>query len=93
MFARASIDADRSCGVSVPSSAVTYRTGGTSVQVVRDNVIETRNIQVGIHSGAATEVRSGLSEGDIIVANAGTSLRDGDRVKPIDADPTNAQAR
>jgi hypothetical protein len=93
MFARASIDAARSCGVSVPSSAVTYRTGGTTVQVVRDNVIETRNIQVGIHSGGSTEVRSGLAEGDVVVANAGTSLRDGDRVKPIDTDSTNAEAR
>jgi HlyD family secretion protein len=92
MFARASIDAARSCGVSVPSSAVTYQTGGTTVQVVRDNVIETRNVQVGIHSGGTTEVRSGLSEGDIIVANAGTSLRDGDRVKPIDGDSTKAEA-
>jgi HlyD family secretion protein len=93
MFARASIDAARSCGVSVPSSAVTYRTGGTTVQVVRDNVIETRNVQVGIHSGGLTEVRSGLAEGDIVVANAGTSLRDGDQVKPSDADAANAEAR
>jgi hypothetical protein len=93
MFARASIDAARSCGVSVPSSAVTYRTSGTTVQVVRDNVIETRNVQVGIHSGSSTEVRSGLTEGDIVVANAGTSLRDGDRVKPADTDSTNADTR
>ena len=92
-FARASIDAARSCGVSVPSSAVTYRTSGTTVQVVRDNVIETRNVQVGIHSGSSTEVRSGLTEGDIVVANAGTSLRDGDRVKPADTDSTNADTR
>ena len=91
MFARASIDAARSCGVSVPSSAITYRTGGTTVQVVRDDVVETRNVQVGIHSAGTTEVRSGLGEGDIVVANAGTSLRDGDRVKPIDADSTNAE--
>ena len=85
MFARATVDADRSCGVSVPNSAVTYRTGGTSVQVVRNNVIETRSIKVGIHSDTDTEVQSGLREGDLVVANAGTSLSDGDKVKPIDA--------
>jgi HlyD family secretion protein len=84
MFARATIDADRSCGVSIPSSAVTYRTGGTSVQVVRDSIIETRRVEVGIHSDTDTEVRNGLSEGELVVANAGTSLRDGDKVKPID---------
>jgi HlyD family secretion protein len=85
MFARATIDADRSCGVSIPSSAVTYHTGGTSVQVVSDNIIETRRVEVGIHSDTDTEVRNGLSEGEFVVANAGTSLRDGDKVKPIDS--------
>src|SRR5262245_37293237 len=47
IFARATIDANRSCGISVPRSAVRYRTEGTSVQVVRDDVIETRLVQVG----------------------------------------------
>ena len=83
MFAQATIDADRSCGISVPRSAVTYQTGGTSVQVVRGNVIETRRVQVGLHSDTDTEIRSGLQEGDMVVANAGSSLRNGDRVTPI----------
>lgn len=88
MFARATIDANRSCGISVPRSAVTYRTEGTSVQVVRENVIETRKVQIGLHSDDDTEIRDGLREGDTVVANAGSSLRDGDRVKPIVADAT-----
>jgi HlyD family secretion protein len=84
-FARAIIDASRSCGLSVPRSAVTYRTGGTNVQVVHDDVIETRSVQIGLHSDTDTEITKGLSAGDLVVANAGTSLRDGDKVKPIDA--------
>jgi hypothetical protein len=84
MFARATVSADRSCGISVPNSAITYRTGGATVQVVRRNIIETRSIQVGIHSDTDTEVRKGLNEGDLIVANAGTSLHDGDAVRPVD---------
>jgi HlyD family secretion protein len=88
MFARATIDAKRSCGVSVPRSAVRYRTEGASVQVVRDDVIETRLVQVGLHSDTSTEIVSGLHEGDIVVANAGSSLRDGDKVTPIVADTT-----
>ena len=86
MFARATIDASRSCGISVPASAVHYRTEGASVQVVRDNVVETRLIQVGLRSDTDTEVRDGLREGDLVVANAGSSLRDGDRVTPIVAE-------
>jgi multidrug efflux pump subunit AcrA (membrane-fusion protein) len=85
MFAKATISAERSCGISVPNTALTYRTGGTSVQIVRNDVIETRSLQIGIRSDSATEVRRGLKEGDLVVANAGTSLRDGDRVKPVEA--------
>ncbi len=86
MFARATIDADRSCGISVPRSAVQYRTEGPRVQVVRDNVIETRVVKVGFHSDKNIEIREGLREGDLIVSNAGSSLRDGDKVKPVMAD-------
>lgn len=82
-FARATINASRSCGVSVPKSAVLYRTEGTSVQVVHDdNVVETRRVRVGLFSDAAVEIREGVKEGELVVANAGTSLHDGDKVKP-----------
>jgi HlyD family secretion protein len=86
MFAGAAIDANRSCGVSVPRSAVHHRTEGTSVQVVRDNTIERRLVQVGLHSDTQTEIRSGLREGEMVVANAGSSLRDGDKVRAITSD-------
>jgi len=56
------------------------------VQVVLDGVVETRHVQVGLRSDADTEIRDGLHEGDLVVANAGSSLRDGDKVKPIVAD-------
>lgn len=84
MFARATIDANRSCGISVPRSAVTYQTAGTSVQVVSNNdLVVTRKVKIGFHSDNDIEIREGLREGDTVVANAGSSLRDGDRVKPI----------
>src|SRR5262249_62018995 len=86
MFARATIDANRSCGISVPRSAVRYRTEGTSVQVAREGVIETRLVKVGLHSDTDTEITDGLREGDLVVANAGSSLRDGDKVNPIFSD-------
>jgi multidrug efflux pump subunit AcrA (membrane-fusion protein) len=81
-FARATIDASRSCGVSVPKSAVLFRTEGTSVQVVRDRVVETRRVRVGFNSDLNVEIREGVREGEMVVANAGTSLRDGDQVQP-----------
>jgi multidrug efflux pump subunit AcrA (membrane-fusion protein) len=83
MFARATINANRSCGLSVPRSAVRYRTEGTSVQIVHGDVIETRPVQVGIHSDTDMEIRDGIREGDMVVVNAGSSLRDGDKVTPV----------
>lgn len=86
MFARATIDATRSCGVSIPRSAVTYQTEGSSVQVVLDNTIQTRRVQIGLLSDNDVEIREGIQDGDTVVANAGTSLHDGDRVKTIFAE-------
>ena len=88
MFARATIEADRSRGISVPRSAVLYRTEGPRVQIVRGNIIETRPVQVGYHSDTDFEIREGLREGDMVVVNAGSSLRDGDKVKPVEAAST-----
>jgi multidrug efflux pump subunit AcrA (membrane-fusion protein) len=93
MFVRATIDSKRSCGVSIPRSAVRYRSQGTSVQVVRDDIIETRFVQVGLNSDTNTEIVSGVREGDMVVANAGSSLRDGDKVTPIVADTTRTGQR
>jgi multidrug efflux pump subunit AcrA (membrane-fusion protein) len=93
MFARATIEANRSRGISVPRSAVLYRTEGPSVQIVRGNVIETRLVHIGYHSDTDTEIREGLREGDLVVANAGGSLRDGDKVKPVESDSTGTGLR
>jgi multidrug efflux pump subunit AcrA (membrane-fusion protein) len=91
MFARASIDANRSCGISVPRSAVIYRTEGTRVHIVRDNLIETRPVVVGYQSDNDIEIREGLREGDLVVANSGSSLRDGDKVKPVETNTNSAE--
>jgi multidrug efflux pump subunit AcrA (membrane-fusion protein) len=82
MFARASIDAKRSCGVAVPRSAIDHLT----VQIVKGNTVETRKVKVGLVSNTSTEILEGVDVGDLVVADAGTSLHDGDQVKTILAD-------
>jgi len=82
MFARATIDAKRSCGVSIPRAAVDH----LAVQVVKGNVVETRKVRVGLVSDNAIEIIEGLREGEVVVADAGTSLHDGDQVKPTFAE-------
>ena len=72
----------RASGLAVPASAVLYGPDGASVQVVRDDRVETRPIKIGLAAGALVEVREGLAEGDLVVARSGTFLRDGDAVRP-----------
>jgi multidrug efflux pump subunit AcrA (membrane-fusion protein) len=83
MFTQATIDASQSCGVSVPRDAILHQTEGTSVQLVRNGIVETRRVRVGLSSDTRFEISEGLKEGDIVVANAGTSLHDGDLVQTI----------
>ena len=45
------------------------------------------------HSLPATEIRKGLCEGDMVVTNAGSSLHDGDRVRPILTDAVRTEPR
>ena len=76
-FARANIDARRSCGVAVPRTAIDHLT----VQVVKGNTVETRRVRVGLVSNSSTEILEGVEVGEIVVADAGSSLHDGDRIK------------
>lgn len=82
VFARASIDAKRSCGVSIPKTAIDH----LMVQVVKGNVVETRKVRVGLSSDTSTEILEGLEVGEIVVADAGSSLHDGDQIKTMFAD-------
>jgi multidrug efflux pump subunit AcrA (membrane-fusion protein) len=82
MFARASIDAKRSCGVAIPRTAIDHLT----VQVVKGNTVETRNVRVGLTSDTSIEILEGLDVGETVVADAGSSLHDGDQIKTMFAE-------
>ena len=77
MFARANIDAKRSCGGAIPRTAIDHLT----VQVVKGNTVETRKVKVGLVSDTSTEILEGLDVGETVVADAGSSLHDGDQIK------------
>jgi hypothetical protein len=85
-YARGVIATSSGSGLAVPSSAVLYASESPTVQVVRTGRVETRKIKTGLAGGALVEVREGLQEGDLIIARAGTFLREGDAVRPMPAD-------
>ncbi|HZR86771.1 MAG TPA: HlyD family efflux transporter periplasmic adaptor subunit [Bradyrhizobium sp.] len=80
---RATIRTTQSCGLSVPLAAVLYSNAGTVVQVVKSQRIETRRVEIGLMSSGNVEIKGGLSEGDDVVARAGSLLREGDPVRPF----------
>jgi HlyD family secretion protein len=82
-FGRGTIETAKSRGLGIPVSAVVYNGETTTVQVVINNVVETRRIKPGLSTEGLVEVRDGLADGDLVVTRAGTFLRNGDTVRPI----------
>ena len=84
MFAQASIEGKRSCNVAIPRTAVDHLT----VQVVKGDMVETRKVQVGLVSDKLTEILGGIDVDEVVVADAGSSLHDGDHIKTTFAEDT-----
>jgi RND family efflux transporter MFP subunit len=82
-FGRGNVDTARSNNIAVPLSAILYGNETASVQVISDGKVQSRPIKTGLLVAGYAEVISGLNEGDIVVAKAGTFLRDGDAVRAI----------
>jgi multidrug efflux pump subunit AcrA (membrane-fusion protein) len=82
-YAKASVEVGKSCGATVPMSAILYGAQGAIVQVVRNNRVETRRVRVGLLAGKEVEIKEGLNVGDVVVVRAGAFLREGDPVRPV----------
>ncbi len=82
-FARASVEVARREGVLAPLSAVLFQPDGAVVQVVRDGVVDTRRVQVGLRAAGQAEITAGLRPGEDVVSVSGTFIRGGDRVTPV----------
>jgi hypothetical protein len=82
-FARGTVEVDRRDGTLVPLSSVLYRPEGAIVQVVRDGVVETRSVTVGLKADGKAEIRKGIDPGEQVIAISGTFVRDGDKVTPV----------
>ena len=82
-FASAVIETARDCGLSVPRSAVVFQNGITSVQILNGTKVERRRVRTGLSDENTIQIREGLVEGELVVVDAGTALRPGDRVTPV----------
>lgn len=82
-FARGQVDAASGEGIGVPVAAVVYADQGAQVQVVVGDKVETRTVKTGLASGGLVEITSGVADGELVVARAGSFLRHGDVVRPV----------
>ncbi len=92
-FARGVIDTAEARGLSVPTAAVVFDSTGAFVQVVRDGRVERRAIETGLVADGLVQVRKGLALGDVVVAKAGTFLREGDAVRAVRPSSKISEAR
>lgn len=93
-FARGRVEVARRTGVTVPLSAVLYRADGSAnVLIARDGKVEARRIVPGLSAAGYLEVRSGIAADEAVVARASSFLRDGDRVRAVQAATADAAAK
>jgi HlyD family secretion protein len=86
-FARGTIETKQSHGIGLPATAVNYGPEGAHVQLVKNDIIERRAVKTGLAEGKLVEIVDGISADDVVVARAGTFLREGDKIRP--AEPNN----
>jgi HlyD family secretion protein len=84
-FGRGVIEITRKEAILAPLSAVLFTNEGPRVQIVKDNMVESRTVTAGIRSSGMLEIVSGLAAGESVVTISGTFLRNGDRITPIQA--------
>ena len=92
-FARGTIDTQQSRGIGLPATAVTYGLDGPHVQTVRNDMIERRSVKTGLVSGGLVEITDGIAIDDVVVARAGTFLRDGDKIRAAAATDKVSEAK
>lgn len=85
MYAQADIIVAERTTPSLPITAVTTSSDGTTARMVKDDTIHIAKVETGIQDGQYIEILKGLQPGDKVVAKAGAYVRDGDRVKPVES--------
>lgn len=89
-FGRAVVETLHRHGVAVPVSAVVYAENDAFLQKVENGKVRTVPVMLGARADGYVEVASGIAEGDLVVARAGTFVADGDTVTPVRDDQTGA---
>lgn len=85
-FARGSIETQQSHGIGLPATAINFGLDGAHVQIVKGDIVQRRAVKTGLTSGDLVEIVEGVVADELAVARAGTFLRDGDKIHPVEPD-------
>ncbi len=69
--------------IGVPESAVTIQGNTSFVYIVKDNTAEKRNIKIGNRNFGKISVESGIEEGDMVISEGVSKVRNKSKVKII----------
>lgn len=83
VFARGSINASSRNNILLPGSAVKTSSGQNSVFVVKDGVVDVRQVTVGARQDGFVEIVGGVSDGEMIVLKSGGFLKAQEKVRPV----------
>ncbi|WP_323688151.1 MULTISPECIES: efflux RND transporter periplasmic adaptor subunit [unclassified Rhizobium] len=85
MYASAEIIVKETNALALPLSAVTSGREGSTTRKVEGDIVKQVKIETGIEDSGFIEIVSGLAAGDKVVEKAGAFVRDGDRIRPVEA--------
>ena len=69
--------------IGVPESSVTIQGDTAFVYVVKDNIVEKRNIKIGKRNFGKVSITSGLKEGEVVVREGVSKVRNKAKVKIV----------
>lgn len=82
-FAQVEIITAEREALSVAGSSLIYSGKESFLQIVKDGIVETRPVKVGIRSGKLIEIAEGAGLGDEVIERAGTFIANGDHVTTV----------
>ncbi|KAF3890594.1 MULTISPECIES: efflux RND transporter periplasmic adaptor subunit [Nostocales] len=89
MFARAAITSTTTTGIGVPQKAVLPQSDGSVIvfMLSGEDTVRAQKVELGeVLIGGRVEVKKGLQRGDRIVVQGAGYLKDGDKVRVVNAD-------
>lgn len=72
--------------LTIPTEVINTSSEGDFVYIIKDGIVEKKDVELGTSSTASIEVKSGLEEGDQVVNDLNVDINEGMKATPLDAE-------